>query len=896
MRQPHRSLTERDQAIVDATVAFLEGRLEEKETIEWALGLGLGEIDIVKQGAILHLLDRPGGVDLHEPWLSAWWLIKESWKEPNANLGMLEVEVKKRLHSKGERSEALVSDIVDLVAPRLSIKAYGKWQLQFRKMPKRPKTFRDLFQATLTSGKVVDPAFLGLQELTEDEFIVSLANTLDVAVMRGMDIARSIGWEKGDLLLHRVYYVAESERDEGMHEPDEYNQGIAPSVKFLHAVVSRLTNIDLSAAFTFISRWKQTDSPIHWRLWAAMSRDSRIASASEVGDFLLHLDHEAFWDAYRHPEIAELRARRFSEFDDATQKAITKRIRNGPSSNLWPMNEEADRVEDYRLYWIVRELKRIEVAGATLPRRDKTWLKSNITRFSDLAEMNRVDKEFLDLPKAQSVATTTDSPLDSLVGIDRLRVLEQTFPANQAWDWIKKEDNLERVLQDMESSPEGGAEFPKVWECFSLEHLPPAGPEKETNTRDLPSEARRVINLLTKLPDETISEAIKGISYWLSVWKKYIVAVPNWSVVWHRAWPLAVETTNAMQLPNEEPEHILNTPARGVVDVFLDACLVFRERYRPFDEPSDLRKMRNEVINAPGRSRLIAKYKMIELLEYFFHADKEWTKEHLISPLLADAEALTLWHAVSSSEERLKDVLEFIGHDMINKTTDPLLDRKRHSSLASILVRESLHALWEGREPVVSQGHVQQMIRLLDDEVRTYCAEEITRFVSDLSKASDQEPDPPSPEYLFQSAVKPFLEEVWPPERSLASPGISDRLSKLPVITRDEFAEAVNTIERLLVPFDYWPRSMLDYGLYGDDEITTLNMIDDETPKLSMINDEAKAEALLRLLHLTIGTAENATIPYGLGEALEQVRGVVPNLARTREYRRLETAARRAQR
>ena len=168
---------------------------------------------------------------------------------------------------------------------------------------------------------------------------------------------------------------------------------------------------------------------------------------------------------------------------------------------------------------------------------------------------------------------------------------------------------------------------------------------------------------------------------------------------------------------------------------------------------------------------MIAKYKMIELLEYFFHADKEWTKEYLIGPLLADAEAPTLWHAVSSSEERLKDVLEFIGHDMINKTTDPLLDRKRHSSLASILVRESLHALWERREPVVSQGHVQQMIRLLDDEVRTYCAEAITRFVSDLSKASDQEPDPPSPEHLFQSAVKPFLQQVWPRERSLTSRG-----------------------------------------------------------------------------------------------------------------------------
>ena len=650
MRLLSLSLNARDQATMRSIVAFLEGRLEEKETIEWALGLGSGDVDIVKKQAILHLLDRPGGVNLREPWLSAWWLIKESWNEPNTNLGMLKVQVKRRLHS-GERSEALVAAMVDLVAPKLSIEAYEKWQLQFRKFPKRPKTFHDLFQARLTSGEIVDPASLGLQELTEGEFIVSLANALDAAVMGGLDIARRIGWGKGDLLLHCVFYVAESKRGRERHEPDEYNRGIAPSVKLLHAVVSRLVDIDCFAALTFINRWKQTDSPIHWRLWAAMSRDSRIASASEVGDFLLRLDHEVFWDAYRHPEIAELRAQRFSELDDETQKEITRKIRKGPSRNLWPRNEETDRVEEYRLKWTVQELKRIEEAGAILPRRDKTWLKLNIGRFANLAKTGQIDEGFLESPKAQSIPTNSDLSLDSLEGIDRLRALEHKLPADRAWDWLREESNLGRVLQDMESSPDGGAEFPKVWECFSVVHSPPAGPEQETNKRDLPEEACRMINLLIKLPDEAISKAIKGISYWLSVWEKYIVAVPNWSVFWYRAWPLAVKETNAMQLPNEEPELLLNLPARGFIDVFLAAGPNRERKSRPFDESSDLRKMRKKVISVSGRSGLIAKYKMIESLEDFFYADKEWTKEYLIRPLLADdAEALTLWCAVSNNK------------------------------------------------------------------------------------------------------------------------------------------------------------------------------------------------------------------------------------------------------
>ena len=901
------SLNARDQATVRSTAAFLEGRLKKKETIEWALGLGPG--DIVKRWAILHLLNTPEGRDLREPWRSAWRLIEESWDETIADSArMLEVQVERRLHS-GERSGSLISAIVDLVAPRLAIEAYESWQHQFRKFPKRPKTFHDLFRATLTSGKVVDPASLGLQGLTEGEFLISLANALDAAVIRGLDIARRIGWRRVDLFLHRVYYVSESERGKEMDEPDEFSQGIAPSVKLLHAVVSRLVDIDYSAALTFISRWKRTDSPIHLRLWAAMSRCSRITPATGVGNFLLHLNYRVFWDVHHHPEITELRARRFSELDDATQKAITRRIRKAPPRNSWPKNAEADQIEEARLYWVVRELKRIEVAEAALPRCEKSWLESNIGQFPDLAEMNRIDEGFLGSPKARSVPPNPDRSLDFRRGIDRLRALEQALsasrrgweddPAGQAWDWLREEGKPVQILEDFESIPDSGAKFPTVWENFGRVHSPSVNQGQETHIRDLSSETGRVLALLATLPNETLSEAIGGISHWLSCWKEYVVALPNWSAIWLRAWPLAVETTNAMQPPNEEPDlnvlakpepnqsldfYGLNTSVGKLVSVFLAACPNLEKNPQPFDGPNDLGRMRNEVITASGYSGLIAKQLMIEWLEYFLRADQKWTKKHLIEPLRAkDAESLPLWRCIGL-RGRFKEVLRIIGNYMVDRATDRRLDRETRRSLAFSLVTESLHALREGREPAVEKGSVPQMIRSLDDEVRTYCAETITLFVSDLSKAIDQSQsvDSLSPEHLFQSAAKPFLQQVWPQERSLTSPGISDRLSRLPAIARGEFAEAVKTIERFLVPFDCW--SMDEYGLYGDG---------DGTPKLAMIDDEAKAKALLRLLHLTVGTAENATIPYDLGDALEQVRKVAHNLARTPEYRRLETAARR---
>ena len=885
-----------------SVVAFLKGRLEKKETIEWAVGLGPNEI--VKRQAVLHWLDRDDGTTLREPWRSAWRLIEESWEEPiGRDDSWNKMKVRERLHS-GDRSGTLVSAIVDLVAPRLVVEPYSPRARQYQDFPKRPRTFRDMFFASLKSAKIVNPSFLGLEQLIEGQFIVYLANALDTAVARGLDIARRLGRrEREHLSLRRVYYASECKSNEDRHEPDAFREGIAPSVKLLYAVVSRLIDVDRPAALRFVSRWKQIDSPVHLRLWAAMSRDPRITPAMEVGEFLLKLDQGTFWGAQYYPEIAELRARRFGDLDDAAQNAVAKKIRKGPSRKLWRKGTEAKNIEKVRVYWIVRELKRIEVAGTSLPPNDKIWLESNIGAFPELAEMDRVDER--DISKTPFISATPDRSLDFLAGIDRLKALEQALsrpsrgldddPASRAYAWLSEENNPAEVLKDIESSRNGGADFPRVWEHFGWAHLSPAEQERKTK------EARQVLGLLTMLPKDTLSKAVRGITDWLYSWRKIIVVVEsNWSGIWLRVWPLAVETTNADQSPNEAPKlnveiwisddddpqnlDTLNPPAAKLIDVFLAALLAdLSQNTRPFDNPCDLRTVRDHVVNASGRSGLIAKHRLIELLGYFLRADENWTQEHLIAPLRANnGEALALWRAVSR-QTQFKDVLRIIGDDMAVRTKDRDLDRDTRGSLAFSLVVESLYALWDQREPVVEDRRVQQMIRSLDDEeVRISCAEAIVLFLTGISSPGDQKPNPPSREDLFQSVAKPFLQKVWPQERSLTSPGLSQVLAQLPAIACGRFVEAAETVERFLMPFACW--SMSDYALYGSEN---------GAPKLEIIDDGDKANALLRLLDQTVGTAENAVIPYDLGDALDQIRKVAPHLAQAPAYRRLETAARR---
>jgi hypothetical protein len=219
---------------------------------------------------------------------------------------------------------------------------------------------------------------------------------------------------------------------------------------------------------------------------------------------------------------------------------------------------------------------------------------------------------------------------------------------------------------------------------------------------------------------------------------------------------------------------------------------------------------------------------------------------------------------------------------MAERATDRRLGRETRRSLVFSLIIECLHAFRGQREPAVPYARIQQMIRSLDDEVRAYGAEAVQRFVRDVSASREGGPAPPSPEQLFRSAAAPFLQLVWPQERSLATPGVSRALADLPATAQEAFAEAVDAIERFLVPFECW--SIIDYGLYGEE---------DGKPKLSSIDNHAKAAAFLRLLDLTIGTAEGSVIPYDLADALDQVRRVAPHLVENQVFRRLATAARR---
>ena len=428
------------------------------------------------------------------------------------------------------------------------------------------------------------------------------------------------------------------ERRDGDHEPDEFNHGIAPSVKLLHATVSRLGDVAFEKA-VYIRRWRETPTPIHSRLWAAFARDPRIASPAQVADVLLSADDRRFWNLHVYPEITELRACRFAEMGDDDQKAVVARLRKGPPRNHWPKDADDKRVAGAQVYCIARELRRIEIAGGSLSHEQRDWLAARLAESSTLAEMTRLDEGFLGTTKARFVSPNPDDRFDSLEGIQRLNALETALsssrrawdddPAERASDWVRKPGSVENILSDFEAAAQGGIDFPRVWDRFGWTH----GPKEADGDEDVGATAARVLALIERLPEGTLHQAIEGLTFWFGAWEKHIAGTPAALSAWLRLWPIAVEVTNSQQAPDEEPDlnvvvqpstsegsqhlDMLNTPAGRLVGAFLAACPRVRKGDHPFDR-ADLRAMREAVVSASGRAGLIARHRMIEALSWFF--------------------------------------------------------------------------------------------------------------------------------------------------------------------------------------------------------------------------------------------------------------------------------------
>jgi hypothetical protein len=580
----------------------------------------------------------------------------------------------------------------------------------------------------------------------------------------------------------------------------------------------------------------------------------------------------------KYPEIAELRAVRFRDLGHAQQAYLEQRLMQLPPANFWKRGIPRDRKNQYRRQRAATELRRIQAGHADLSEVAKSWLSKQ----ANSAEHVVIDTDFPQGVQARWIGPedTTFAPADADAILPELDHALGEWGSQGTLEFMT--NNADLVLKALEEAPEVSAKSKDVWGNIGRA-IAPGKVDATSKKRATAQQTRKLLELAIDLPDSTMRLAAGRMSSWLGEWPASAPEIALRAKLWLRLWPFAVEITNARK-PADENRQImgdrqqpaedqlaltaLNTPVGYLMSAFLKMCPNLSTAPKPFaKEP--LRTLREKAILATGPSRLQVLHHFLSHITYMRRADRSWTDENLLDRLRDGADGNEMWGAVAQNSVLTYGAMRRIGKRMAQVAMSSDLSVETRARLAERIVIRVLVDISENKKSAVALPDVQQMLRLGGDRVRSASGSAIGIFV--------EEPGDGTPEERFVAGAKPFLNEIWPKEKTLRSKSLADALADLPAKSGSRFAEAVSAVAPFMVPFDCW--SLWEFGLFGPG--------DPQEKTLRDLANAQDAEALLNLLDLSIGAEERATVPYDLDRALSQIAGTDPALERDLRFRRL---------
>ncbi len=472
-------------------------------------------------------------------------------------------------------------------------------------------------------------------------------------------------------------------------------------------------------------------------------------------------------------------------------------------------------------------------------------------------------------------------------------VLTQSFAAEapdswekpNAHDWLFQPNHQQAVLNDLEKSGVNANEYPHLLNKIGQLYRPT---EHGTENQEA---GRRFLKILSGLNSSSFRLAHKGLSDWLAMWISFINEDRSLFAVWEAIWKASVaeyvprekSETNVNGSSETSSEHwMITTPVWDLTRAFIAICPNLNDKKKPFRR-GRLRNMRNVLDTAKGEVLEISNYLLLTSVSYFFAADENWTKQRLI-PALQHGKFDTAWEALARANYLSPKVLSIIGDQLVEKSADDTLRRHVRNNFAARLIGDVMHAYREGNDTSIPANLVTRMLRKIDDEVRVHTAMQLCRFFRYWTGKDRHEKilerDVISPEDFWKRVIYPILEKVWPRDVHLITPGISDAFANLPVLSGECFSTAVEEINRYLLPFECWSLSDYGFGFQDKDELA------------NVVTDSSKAEALLKLLDKTIGSEEEAVIPYDLSTALEHISKIDKKLSGKSSFKRLKAQLR----
>jgi hypothetical protein len=785
----------------------------------------------------------------------AWELLLRAKKmRPDHDLDMSWFRLAPRIQ-RGEAGYGARRTVASMFRPRLSVQKPWSWGETDEAREESLETL--VWLDYKTSGHTQPSEVLQVWP-TDIALTKALFTTLNQTLHDVLDEASDVGFTEGyDRADRDVPSIAP-------HQQKVHHNGFYPLTRLIADLWLRLADLEPEFALATARSWLAATATLTRRL-AIFAASQTVVPSQEAADWIHGLGDHDFWVGGGQVEIMKALVGRWDDLPVESRHRMEGRIVAGLPRTLFADSEIDDEkwtsIEDSATY---RRLTRLRDAGKALS-------AAAVTRLAEIQERHPRwkpgpgDRDDFHSWSESSSGPSGQPDLLTNVADDRLVVEAMRIQRERFWDqgdlWrVFCQADPEKALRGLIAHTGAGAWDPEAWR--PLIWTVTEGGEPEI--------LGQVVDRIIAMPDEHLRDLHDTVAALVQRQRPALQADdleggPRYLALWDRLAGLVYDgaVDDRGEGENDLSNRALN-PAGGILVWTLVEAVSALELEGQSGLPDDHKRRMTLAVNDRSASGQYARVQIMHNLAYLEHLDPTWAAENLIPRLAwSSDEAGVLWRANAYDRIGSSRLFNAVKNDLLIAAALPDLRHLEAEALAGRLFQVVLwHQNGDATEYNLEASELRRVLVVGSDEVRSTISWQLWRLMGHELPAAQRS-------QRWTTTVGPLFRAIWPLDAHIRNERLSENLMRMALNAGDAFADAVDAIVDLVVPFRLWE---VAHSLRLEERHAN---IDREHPK-----------PFLRLLNALVDPALHPP-PGDLTAVLERCREADITVVQEASYRRL---------
>ncbi|MBY3217783.1 hypothetical protein HFO21_26085 [Rhizobium laguerreae] len=573
-----------------------------------------------------------------------------------------------------------------------------------------------------------------------------------------------------------AYVSLDTTRPDDGQKLDSGSYGLTgPLVRFTH-LMEALEASDQDAARKEVSAWQTHDGLVFERLriWAA-GRPC-LTTIEDAEHVFTTMDDRTFWGVEHERDLLFAIRDRWAAMSAESRNYIEARILRAPIPQFAEYKQqEAEENTAYTrlniLHWCVENGVDfgfdVDAEKSSLLAIAPSWREE----FADYTAQPRVSG-VRSVTTDKDPASILDVPPSRLLPIEATERRGRDFTDHDPFAGYSVERPARAVLALHSAMRRNVDNAWRYWSTF----LRSTSETKTTQRQD-----SVVVTLIRKLPPDDIAKLWYPLVDWFSKRADHFEARGHgeFDIVWDKVVEAAaLHPSGYKEKPRRDWSfEALNSVAGRLVRALMSVTLPEGQNEVPATWIIRLTK----ALQLPGDHARYALYHVVRNLDWFHYHQKDWTELYVLSKAtIGGPDSDVFWSG-------------FAGMSRVPGPT--LLEQLKPAMLARVgsAVRAEQNLLgyvlsgWgsKKRDQIITDAELRDVLILGDTELRIA----VLRFLGDWASESDE----------WRVMVLPFINRVWPKQRTLQTPELSAALVRFASRFPEQFAAILSTVNRRLV-------------------------------------------------------------------------------------------------